>query len=107
MAIVHASVDDGHLGALTQDALLMQLIHARHVMDGVVLVYDVAVKQRLRLSRSEEELARRPRLVDDVKGLEQVGVGLVRLDCAPVKDVAIKDLKDLTTVALRNLLGGS
>lgn len=51
MIIIDTSIDDSHLGPLAQDALLVQLIHARHVMDGVVLVDNVAVEQQLRLAR--------------------------------------------------------
>jgi hypothetical protein len=83
----------------------MQLVHTRHVVDGVVLVDNVAVKQQLRLAGSQEELPRRPGLVDDVQGLEQIRVGLGCLDRASVEDLALEDLEDSAAVIVRDVLG--
>lgn len=105
MIIIDTSIDDSHLGSLTQDALLVQLIHACHVMDGVVLVDNVAVEQQLRLARPQEELPGRPGFVDDVQGLEQIRVGLGCLDRASVEDLALEDLEDPAAMIFCDVLG--
>ena len=106
MVVVDTRIDDSHLGALAQGPLLVQLVHTSHVVDGVVLVDDVAVEKQLRLARSQEELTRRPGLVDNVQSLEQVRVGLRRLNRTSVEDLALEDLEDSAAVIIRDILGG-
>lgn len=102
--VPRARVDDCHASAGAEDALLVQLVDTRHVVDVVEVGTDVLGELLNADGGRQLDLLGFPHIVDG-RDLEELGAVGGRLDADAREDVRLEDLEDLGAVAGSDLLG--
>lgn len=95
MRILRPRINNANLDALAKDSLLMELIYARHPVDGVIERLGIVAERLAAYDGRELDARRVPRLDDGHDRLERVRVLAVRLDGDAVEEGRVKDFEDL------------